>query len=311
MNGLTRRATPVFNQVIFDFTLPAAALVTYLRILALAWQADFRHTQPLNFAGELLPLLGVQKTQARQHLRLLRMAKLLYWKIDAAGRYTIYFLALAPPETGNPAPDVAGVESSLVEIDISQQPSTQAENPESRVSALPRPGGFPGVQAAPMPDPWADELAALLGEPIFAETMGWLAHVGVWTDHAMRIARQIHSNELRGQNYLPTRADVLGWIAFCFAFRRENKVEKPVQVVSINLSNNRRCPEHLRAPRICRKCGLAEGWCQCHDQPEYYYPASFIDFAREAEYDPSVQTFWGVCLSCHAARCTCGACAVD
>jgi hypothetical protein len=101
MEGLLQRITPLANQVIFDFTLPAAALLSYLRLLALAGGSDFSNAGPLDFAGELLPLLGVQKNQARLHLRLLRMAKLLYWATDAEGRYTIYFLPFASPEAGN------------------------------------------------------------------------------------------------------------------------------------------------------------------------------------------------------------------
>jgi hypothetical protein len=138
MERLTQRATPLANPVIFDYTLPAAALLTYLRLVALAWRSEFRSTEPLDFAGELLPLLGVQKTQARLHLRLLRMAKLLYWSVDAGGRYTIYFLSHAPPDSAKAAP-VDGVFSApLLEnkINIQHQP-TGAGIPESGPPADP------------------------------------------------------------------------------------------------------------------------------------------------------------------------------
>ena len=57
--------------------------------------------------------------------------------------------------------------------------------------------------------------------------MKWLERAGVWTDAAKRIAQQIRGNELRQQHYLPTRADVLGWMAFCFAYKHDNRIEKP------------------------------------------------------------------------------------
>jgi hypothetical protein len=157
----------------------------------------------------------------------------------------------------------------------------------------------------PPADPWADELLELLREPGFAQTMKWLERAGVWTDAAKCIAQQIYSSELRGKYFLPTRADVLGWMAFCFAYKRENGIEKSTQVVVANLSNNQRCPEKFRAPRLCAVCGLEEGWCECQGEPEYQYPDYFLEFAFEAEYDPQFENFWGVCLRCHAGKCRC------
>ena len=224
-------------------------------------------------------------------MRLLRMAKLLHWAIDSAGRYTIFFQPLAPPGSENAAP-VVGVFPLLIDKGDSlkqEQQQTGAGNPAS----------------GPPADPWADELIALLREPAFAQTMKWLERAGVWTDTAKRIARQIHGNELRGQHYLPTHADVLGWMAFCFAYKQENRIEKPAQVLASNLINNRRCPEKLRATRLCSVCGLAEGWCACPGEPDYQYPDDFLEFAFVGEYDPQAENFWGVCRRCHARVCRC------
>ena len=76
-------------------------------------------------------------------------------------------------------------------------------------------------------------------------------------------------------------------------------------MLAANLTNNRRCPEKLRATRICAACGFAEGWCQCQGEPDYRYPENYLEFAFESQYDPSVENFWGVCHRCHAPTCRC------
>jgi hypothetical protein len=304
--GLTQRVTPLYNRVIFDYTLPVGALVTYLRLLALAWGSNYQVTPPLEFDGQLLPLLGVKKSQAREHLRLLRMAKLLRWTTDAGGRYTLYFPH--EPDSGKVDSVVAGVLTlNTKEISI-QHHLTETGLPEG--GAAGPPPGNPGdlmtpVQPAGRLEGSQDDLSELGGDEVFRQVMTWLLKAGVWTDHALRIARQISENEQRSQVYLPDRSDVLGWIAFCFAYRLENEIAKPTQVLAANLSNNRRCPEKLRPTQVCLECGCLAEYCHCQAEPHLGYPKKFLEFAFTCDYDSVTQTFWGVCLSCHAYPCRC------
>lgn len=405
MPGLTRTTTPISNQILFDYTLPPAALLSYLRLQALASAQGGRQVGPLDFAGELMPLLGLHKTQVRQHLRLLRIAKLITWVNDAAGRCVITlhgatpaavaYLSAAPSaaveqsaailsvtpvtaaqpvdsalaqdcqpgvssipggvlleDTPVPAgqvdpPAVVGPAKESDDTDLlifretgiaecvggvftdsnllieSQDQQTQIANPESANMAaaspvqaedalwLP-PGTCPGFVAVetrqdlePPADPWTLELEKLLADPAFAQALSWLARAGVWTDRAVGIARQICANEKRGHAYLPTRADILGWIAYCFAYQEENKIKKPTQTLAGNLANTRRCPEELRPPRICTRCNFAEGFCKCHAEPDYVYPAKYIEFAFVADFIAEIQTFWGICLECGGFLCRC------
>jgi hypothetical protein len=85
----------------------------------------------------------------------------------------------------------------------------------------------------------------------------------------------------------------------------ENEIGKPTQVLAANLSNNRRCPEKLRPTRVCLVCNHVEGRCCCTAEPQYGYPKKFLEFAFTADFDDFSQTFWGVCLRCHAYPCCC------
>ena len=136
--------------------------------------------------------------------------------------------------------------------------------------------------------------------------MACLLRAGVWTDHALRIDAQITQNVRRGQANLPDLRDVLGWIAFSFAYRQKNKIAKPAAVLSACLSANRRCPDPHRPPYICTLCRRDQAHCTC-PEPDLRLPRKFLDFAFEDEYDARIQTFWGVCRRCHAYPCQCPA----
>jgi hypothetical protein len=134
--------------------------------------------------------------------------------------------------------------------------------------------------------------------------MGCLLRAGVWSDHALRIEAQITQNVRRGHSYLPDLRDVLGWIAFCFAYRERNRIQSPAAVLSASLSANRRCPAMLRPPLICTRCHLDEAHCACQDS-DPRLPPQFLDFAFEPEYDERSESFWGVCRRCHGFPCQC------
>jgi hypothetical protein len=308
MDDSSQGFTPVANRVLFDYTLPAGVLVSLLRLQAAAGGEARRKVGPLDFTRQLAPLLGVKSSQAHAHLRALRMAKLLYWTVDSAGKYMVYLTIPEFQESGNPPPvnDVVVYNQNQRDGYI-QQPTSGGEESPAKPGEMADP---PMAAAAPdgpnyQPDALSVEIEALLDDPVAADVIRWLAQAGVWTDRAVKIARQISDNERRRKSYLPMRGDVLGWIAFCFAFQTQNKIVKPVQVLAANLVNNRRCPKSLLPPLICTVCGFEEGRCQCHGEPVYAYPARFIDFAFEEEYDAYSQTFWGVCRTCHAFPCQC------
>lgn len=299
MDNLSQGSTAIPNNILFDYTLPAGLLVSLLRLQAVAGGA-MRQVGPLDFDRGLIPLMGVKSSQARAHLRALRMAKLLHWSVDSAGRYTV-FLAIPEFHQSGSQPSVEDVDVNNQNIDdgFIQQQQTNAEKPSSLEGAA----GLTGSRD--QPDALSVELETLMDDPVSAEVLQWLAQAGVWTDRAARIARQIAENERRRKYYLPVRGDVLGWIAFCFAYQTQHKIIKPVQVLAANLVHNRRCPKNLLPPRVCAACKFEEGRCQCHGEPDYGYPAEFIEFAFRAEYNEYAQTFWGICKSCHAYPCQC------
>jgi hypothetical protein len=274
--------TPAANRLLFDYTLPPGVLVSYLRLLSLAQDEGGRQAGPLEFSRQVAPLLGIKASQAHAHLRALRMAKLLTWTQDGDGRYIFFFNNPELPDSTAPPVNV------VLDVDKENKYPVSSHQQQQNMRIL-----------------LSKEVEALLQRAEFAEVMGWLARAGVWTDRAIHIARQILANEALGKPYLPGRSDVLGWIAFSFAFQRQNKIEKPAQLLAANLLNNRCCPKEVRPPRICAGCHFEEGYCQCHGEPQYGYPEAFIDFAFQSDYNPYAETFWGVCRRCRGFPCQC------
>jgi hypothetical protein len=82
--------TPLATELILDTHIPAALFLSYARLYAASWQHAYRCTDPLDFESQLLPLLGLRRAQARNHLRLLRFARLLDWSSEN-NRYVITF----------------------------------------------------------------------------------------------------------------------------------------------------------------------------------------------------------------------------
>ena len=263
--------TPIPTAAILDSTLPAQALQTLARLYAAAQPHDYRHTSPLEFDRQLVPLLHASRTQVRNTLRLLRLAKLIDWSSDGARRYTIHLLS---PESHKAAVadsyDV--VENQTEKTVIRQHHPTDSEGAESQDG--------------------------------FLTVLDCLLRAGVWTDAALRIDSQITTNVRRGHTYLPDLRDVLGWIAFCFAYQRENKLSNPAAVLAANLNANRRCPEKNRPPYICNLCHRDEAHCAC-DDPDLRLPPKFLEYAFTDEFDARTQSFWGVCRRCHAFPCAC------
>jgi hypothetical protein len=311
---LLDQATAALNQILFDYTLPVAVIVSYLRLLALARPAHERQTPPLDIASELPLLLGLQRTQVRKHISLLRMAKLIDWSTDSAGRYCIRFLLEQTSAATFADSGVVGVHPQMEPV----QEDTQQQQTEVAKAACPGDERAPAESgAAHPPDAGGSDVRQTLAAygvldfadaqdwQIFDQVMRWLARAGVWTDQSVRIARRIAENERRGHEYLPGRGDVLGWTAYCFAYHHQNQVNRPVRVLAANLLNNRRCPDSLRARRICAGCRFQEGFCQCQGEPQYFYPDEFLEFSFNTNFDPDRTNFWGVCHTCHAFRCQC------
>jgi hypothetical protein len=253
--------------------MPPALFQCYARLYAAAWQHDFRHTDPLHFEAELLPLLGVRRSQARQHLRLLRFAGLLDWTTQQDNRYTIRFPQ--SPESEK-ADSVVGDDSIQSEsIDLKQQ----------------------------HPKPTFQPSAA--GDEVYRRALSYLSRAGVWPDVAQRLAEQIADNQRSGGEGLPGLADVLGWMAYCFADREKNKIGLPAAVLAANLNAKRLCPQDYRPQPVCTNCGYTEAYCDCEGQPALHFPAEFLERAFQRKYQAYNLDMWGVCTYCHAFPCQC------
>ena len=273
---LVPRITPIPYALIFDTTLSSALFLTFARLYASAWRNDYLHTEPLKFE-RLLLLLGLKRAQLHAHLRMLRLAKLITWTVQVDGCYVIHF------------PNIASLESEKSDPGVGLTSEYQYQD-----SQHPPPGSIK-----------PDSPPAGLDDPVVLEVMGYLLRAGVWSDKAWRIAAQIADNERRGQAYLPGRADVLGWIAYCFAGQQRNRIKLPAAVLSANLSANRRCPEAYRPRRECAACGNPEGFCCCHGEPDYRFPADILERALSEGAAPETFGGWEVCPECHCSPCQC------
>jgi hypothetical protein len=318
--------------VINDATMPAGLFQSYARLFAAAWSHGYRRTEPLEFDSQLTPLLGLRRSQVRQHLQALRFAKLLDWSTDGRNRYVIRFAAAAeapPPESGNPDsstgyPDyivdgvVENLENLSEEIQQHQQESGGAESlapwpigqDMSPGQALAQPGQAPaqGLRDSP-----AQGLRDSPAQGLRDSVEGYLLRAGVWPDVAGRLADQVAENEGRmdrqgGPRYLAGQADVLGWIAYCFADRQANKISQPAAVLAANLNANRRCPDEYRPKPVCVHCGCEEGYCECEQGPAGHFPAAYLEraFSARSRYTGYTESRWGVCARCHACPCQCG-----
>lgn len=286
MNQLAPQSTPLATEVINDPTMPAGLFQSYARLFAAAAAHGFQHTQPLDFDSQVVPLLGLRRSQVRQHLQALRFAKLLDWSTDGANRYVFRFKSGIPDSVVG----VVDSEESLSEdLHQQQQESEKADSP-------------------------VDETA----DKVEQQARNWLLRAGVWSDAAARLARQVAENEQRLQQgetrRLPGRADVLGWMAYCFAGREKNGIALPAAVLAANLGADRPCPPEYLPPAVCSGCGCTADYCECPDEPELVFPPQLLELALalpggalslRSRYSLTPHDRWGVCLSCHALPCKC------
>ena len=293
--------TPLSTAAINDDSMPAALFRSYARLYAAAWRSVYQETPPLEFDRELTPLLGVRRSQARQQLRLLRFARLLDWSSDGANRYVIRFKdaerrsyphdvaaegdsrdngpPAAPASAVLPDSAVVGVDSFNYESESIHQQQTQSVFSDKTGDAEPR-------------------------------ALRYLLMAGVWPDVSQRLAAQIAFNERRtalqgDQHYLPTTADVLGWMAYCFADGKKNNIGMSAAVLAANLNANRRCPDEYRPTPVCAVCHLDVDYCEC-EQPQEHFPDGFLEraFHGRSPYELD-RTWWGVCTRCRGYPCRC------
>jgi len=310
--------TPILSALIADLRLPAGIFRSYARLYAAAWAFAYQRTAELDFATQLVPLLGVSRSQARQHLRLLRGAGLITWSSDGAQRYVIYFSA--PPDS------VVGVNSlNSININIQQQHTvSEKKDPMpgvTKASGMQTPGENSPQPGSPNPASPGNPSST---DPNYSSALLYLRRAGVWQSTAERLARNIaagmrassagcdsaddtHREAAIDNDTLPDLGDVLGWIAYCVSDREKNHIGQPAAVLAANLNAGRRCPENYRAPRICANCRGSEGYCECEGEPEYGYPPEFLPRAlrQRSGYEDPYADRWGVCFYCHAAPCQC------
>ena len=312
MDSLAPRVTPLLTSLIYDTRLSAPLLRSFLRLFAAAWMHDYRATDPLDFENQLPGLLGLSTSQAHRHLRQLRYAGFLDWRIDNDQCYVICFPEVdemqnaLKRESAFPRPVVGVNRVNINNIKDSQQQHTDTQNALKRVSALtPPPAAAPGETqgspetGAPQPHPSQPD------DPTQRFVLDCLARAGVWSDVARRISEQVCASQRLAEPHLPGVADVLGWMAYCFGGQHKNNINAPAAVLAHNLTSGRRCPENLRPQPICARCRYEHRACTCPDGPQDTFPPEFIDAAfKEHHYDYTT-TRWGVCKTCRAMPCQC------
>lgn len=337
--------TPLLTTLIGDPRLSAALFRSYARLYAAAWAYAYQCTAALDFESQVVDLLGVGRSQARQHLRLLRQNGLLSWSSDGNSRYIFRFtlpqltiypgpdeqpIRAALPPAGGAMPRNASGSPSLLAAQSSAQPSS-TRTPKQMASAAesgspdssnPDHGGV-GVnlinpslnqdrfkQQQPGSAKSSENISAAQSsppDPIYSQVLEFLRRAGVWSKTAERLAQQITANKQSGDAELPDTGDVLGWMAYCFADQESNQISNPAAVLAANLTNNRPCPATYRPPLICDSCHRSQEYCRCKPgKAEYGYPPEFLEPALKSRKKYSTYADrWGVCMYCHAIPCQC------
>lgn len=321
--------TPLLTALFFDRALSPELLRSYARLVACAWASGYRSLGPLDLAGELVPLLGVSKSQVYAQLRQLRLARLLDWETDGQRRYTLYFLDQEVRSSGLPGrPECVVVGESFNSLTEIHQQQTQSGQTISPAQAAPaqftalQPGRSPSGPAPSDPThsgrtpstPTPAAPAPVQSPPPDLQALRFLRRAGVWSEVAERLARQLAANQQSSdQDYLPDRRDVLGWIVYCFPERQKNRIAQPAAVLAANLRNNRRCPEAYRPPWICAACHRQLEYCQCAGAPQPHLPEEFLEFALRPEetYTLDSHPRWRVCHACRSFPCQCQAAEAD
>ena len=103
--------TPLLTALIGNNHLSAALFRSYARLYAAAWPYAYQCTAALDFESQVVVLLGVSRSQARQHLRLLRQSGLVNWSSDGSHRYIFRFAA--PQLSIYPGPDSQPIQAHL------------------------------------------------------------------------------------------------------------------------------------------------------------------------------------------------------
>ncbi len=331
--------TPLLTTLIGDQRLSAALFRSYARLYAAAWPYAYQCTAALDFESQVVALLGVSRSQARLHLRLLHQNGLLSWSSDGNRRYIFRFtlpqLSIYPGPNEQPiraALPAAGSSPKNGPIaagDSADQPSGQpktthksAQTAPAGDSGLPDYGGV-GVNLinpssnhnrfTQQPTDSAKTSESLPAaqnappDPHYSQALEFLRRAGVWSKIAERLAQQIAANQQSGEGELPGVGDVLGWMAYCFADREANQISNPAAVLAANLTNNRLCPENYRPPLICSSCHRRQEYCRCKPgKANYSYPPEFLEPALKSGKKYSTYADrWGVCMYCHALPCQC------
>lgn len=286
--------TPLLTHLLFDRALTAELLRSYTRLYACAWPSGYRSLGPLELEGELAPLMGVGRSQAYLRLRQLRLARLLEWETDGQNRYTLHF-ASAPLQHSAPhgrADTVVDESKALKSLNLISE-GIQQHQTDSALAT--RPAARAEATEADQPPPDERVRSALL-------------RAGIWPDVAEKLAHQFAGYRQRSYNtYLPDLSDVLGWIAYCFADRKKNKIVQPAAVLAANLRQGRRCPEEYRPPWICAGCDRLLKYCDCEAGPQPHLPEEFLElaFCQPNDYSLTSDPRWHVCHTCRCFPCHC------
>lgn len=336
--------TPLLTALIGDQRLSASLFRSYARLYAAAWAFAYQCTAALDFESQVVALLGVSRSQARQHLRLLRQIGLLDWSSDGSHRYIFRFTS--PQLSIYPGPGEQPIRAALPDASLSLEEAQAGNSPgnvSDRAASQTHTSGKAGPAAKTTSG--SDSRHSDYGgvevnlsnhllnhdrftqqhthsektygssaakqstpaDPNYTQAFSCLRQAGVWSKIAERLAQQIAANEQSDDPELSGIGDLLGWTAYCFADRKQNQISNPAAVLAANLTNNRPCPRNYQPPLICENCHRTQEYCRCQpDKVRYSYPKEFVTLALKGSNKYSTYTDrWGVCMYCHAIPCQC------
>ncbi len=322
------RYVPIHEAIVTDQTMAAALFQSYSRLLACAWRQNYQRTDPLDFETQIVPLLGLSRTQAREHLRLLRFGKFIQWTTNGAGRYLISFpnTVRAASDGGTPVRDgihthtdttpsatVDDAPAASPEIRKTGKPeSIERESgfPDSVVGVLnqdldhllvntPTPSGIPENRSRPDSGPPQNETRG-----IYLRAERILLRFSMWPEASAELARLIADWTPRreyGNEHLPDVRALLGWVRYVTI--RAKEIRNPQALVRSNLRAGARPADEYLPPLLCRTTGLAEGACDC-PACDLYLPDALDLLAEKVDHGP-FRNAWNICEYCHRLDCRC------
>lgn len=267
----TPHSVPILSAVITDDSLSDPCYRTYCRLLSRAWRNNYTQTDPLDLYGDVLPLLRLSQSKAREHLNILRAAKLIRWTTNRSGVYTFTFpsrqqttqpqqfgdipsdvtIAVSEPAQqtamANVSPDTGPLQNSQTpelgylahheeedEEDLFSDQANHHHHLQSSAAKTPENGSFEGVE-------------------IFEQARAAIEAGGVWSDQAAKLAERWAVGSAR----LSIR-DLLENVAY--VHDPKSDIDLPGAIMRIHVTSMRKSPR--RYPALPQDFQAALNWAQ-------------------------------------------------